>query len=58
MLINPSWYNFLEKNIFDLQITVDRGHPVQTSSCSDYCITNDIRWKHMKNAEKATMSQK
>ena len=40
MIINPSYYNILEKNIFDLQITIDRVHPVQ--SCSDYCITTDL----------------
>ena len=45
MLIYPSWYNFLEKNIFDLQITIDRVHPVQISSRSDNCITTDIMWK-------------
>ena len=27
MLINPYMYNFLEKNIFDLQIIIDRLHP-------------------------------
>ena len=37
MLINPSKYNFLEKNVFDLQ--VNRVHPVQISSRSDNCIT-------------------
>ena len=39
MLINPFWYNFLEKNIFDLQTTIDRVHPVKIWSCSDYGIT-------------------
>ena len=29
MLINPSLHNFLENNIFDFQITVDRVHPVK-----------------------------
>ena len=42
MLINHSWYNFLENTIFDFQITKDRVHPVQISSCSDNCITTDI----------------
>ena len=42
MLINPSLHNFLEKNIFDLQITIDRVHPVQISSRSDNCITTHI----------------
>ena len=42
MLIIPSWYNFLEKIIVDLQITMDRVHLVQIASCSDYCITTDI----------------
>ena len=45
MLINPSSYNFLEKIIFDLQITIDRVNPVQISSCSDYCITTGIMRK-------------
>ena len=42
MLINPSLYNFLEKIIFDLQITIDRVHPVQILSRSDYCITTQV----------------
>ena len=58
MLINPSLYNFLEKNIFDFQITIDRVHPVQISSCSDHCIPTDIMCKHTKNAEKTTVSLK
>ena len=33
---------FLEKIIFDLQVTIHRIHPVQSSSRSDYCITTDI----------------
>ena len=37
MQINPSLYNF-----FDFQITIDGVHPVQISSCSNYCITTDI----------------
>ena len=35
-------YDFLEKVIFDLQITIDRVHPVQIPSRSDHCITTDI----------------
>ena len=42
MLINPSLYNFFENIIFHLQITIDIVHPVQSSSCSDNCITTDI----------------
>ena len=42
MLINPSWYNFLEKIIFNLQITIDRLHPVQILRHSHYCITTHI----------------
>ena len=45
MLINPSLYDFLEKNIFDLQIAIDRIHPVQILSCLDYCIPTDMMWK-------------
>ena len=52
MLINLSWYGFLENIIFDLQITIPRAHPVTISSCSDYCITTDIMWKYTKKAEK------
>ena len=33
MLINPSLKNFLENIIFHFQITIDRVHPVQISSC-------------------------
>ena len=40
--LDPSQYNFLEKNIFDLQITIDRVHPIQILSRSDYCITTHI----------------
>ena len=36
MLINPYEYIFLEKMIFDPQITIDIVHPVQILSCSDY----------------------
>ena len=49
MLINPSLHNLLENIIFDFQITIDKVHPVQISSRSDYCITSDI---NNKNAEK------
>ena len=42
MQINPFKYNFFEKNIFDLEVTIDTVHPVQISSLSDYCITTDI----------------
>ena len=45
-------HTFAQKIIFDLQITIDRVHPVQISSRSDYCITTDIMWKHKKNAKK------
>ena len=49
ILINPSYKNSsLEKNIFDLQITIPRVHPVQISSCSDYHITTDIMWETQK----------
>ena len=33
-------------------------HPDKFSSPSDYCITTEIMWKHTKNAEKMTKSQK
>ena len=52
VLINPSPYNFVEKIIFDLQLTIDRVHSVQIASCSDY-------WhivKNTTNAEKTTNS--
>ena len=52
MFINPSCYNFLEKNIFDLQITIDRVHPVQILSCSHYCITTHILRKTPKMPKK------
>ena len=42
MLIDLFLHNFLEKIIFDFQITIDRVHPVQISSRSDNCITTDI----------------
>ena len=42
MLINASQYDFLEKIIFGLQISIPRVLPVHISSRSDYCITNDI----------------
>ena len=42
MLINHSLYNFLEKDIFDFQITIDKVNPVQISSRSDNLITTDI----------------
>ena len=58
MLINPSEYNFLEKNIVVLQITIDRVHPVQSSSRSDYCNTTNIKWKHTKNAEKRSLNDR
>ena len=32
-----------------------RVHPVQISSPSDYCITNDIMCKHIKNDEKTSL---
>ena len=57
MLINVSSYNFLEQIIFDLQITIDRVHPVQIASHSHNCITTDIM-KNRQNAEKMTKSQK
>ena len=49
MLINPSYYNFIEKIIFDLQITIDRVHPVQIFTCSDYYITTNKMQKTPKN---------
>ena len=52
MLINPSWYNSLEKNNFDLHITIDRVHPVQISSRSDCCITTHIMRKTTKMPKK------
>ena len=52
MLINHSWYNFLEKIIFDFQITIDTAHPVQISSRSDNCVTTDIMWKSPKMPKK------
>ena len=48
ILINPSSYNFLEKIIFDFQIAIDRAHPVQIASRSDYCISTHIMWKSPK----------
>ena len=42
MLINPSQHNFLEKIIFDVQITLDRVHAVRILSLLDYCITTHI----------------
>ena len=45
---------FLEKNIFDIQIGTRSIHPVQISSHSDYYSTPDIMWKHIENAEKIT----
>ena len=42
MLINPSLYYVLEKLIFDPQITLDRVHPIQILSCSDYSIANNM----------------
>ena len=52
MLINPSWYISFEKIIVDLQITIDRVHPVQILSCSHYCITTHILWKTPKMPKK------
>ena len=52
MLINPSSYNFFEKNIFDLQITMERVHPVQISSRSVHCIITNIMWKTQKMMKK------
>ena len=40
MLINPSYYDFLEQIIFDLQITIDIVHPVQ--SCPVIQITASL----------------
>ena len=57
MLIYTFKYSFLEKTIFDLQISIPRVHPVEISSRSDYCITTDIIWKHTKNAKKTTVSK-
>ena len=48
MLINPSLYDFLQKIIFDFQITTDRVHHIQISSRSDNCITTDLMWKTTK----------
>ena len=45
VLINPSWYSFLEKIILDIQVCIPREHPFQISSRSDYCIAADIMWK-------------
>ena len=56
--INPSYYKFLGKIIFDLHINIDRVHPVQILSCSGYCITTHIMLKNTKNAEKTPKSQK
>ena len=42
MLIDPYLYNFLENIIFGFQITIDRVHPAQILSSSDYCISTDI----------------
>ena len=52
MLFNASLYNFLEKIIFDFQITVDRVHPVHILSRLDYCITNNIMQKTQKMPQK------
>ena len=41
MLINPSFYDFLE-NVFDFQITIDIVHPIQISNRLNNCITTDI----------------
>ena len=57
MLINPSLHNSLENTIFGFQITINRVHPVQILSRSDYCITTDIMWKNTKSAEKTIESQ-
>ena len=37
------------KNIFDLQISSRKVHPVQILSRSDYCISTNMMWKHTKN---------
>ena len=49
--MHPSWNSFLE-NIFDLQVTIDRVHPVGILSLSDYCITTDIMWQTPKTQKK------
>ena len=58
MLINPFLHNLLEKNIFDIQITIDRVHHVKfqvtkiTSSlltlCEKHkkCRKNDLSYKN------------
>ena len=51
IIMHPSWNSFLE-NIFDLQVTIDRVHPVGILSLSDYCITTDIMWQTPKTQKK------
>ena len=42
ILINPSWYYFIGKIIFDLQISIDSVHHLQISNCLDYCLTTEL----------------
>ena len=49
---------FFKEIKFDLQITIDRVHPVQSSSRSDYCITTVIIWKTLKLPKKQQVLRK